>query len=78
MKFFSYIFFLATLISCTDSLNGDHEACLDEVNKTYELNDLKNKVKHMEMCMMERGYHFTTWCSFKEPDMLTKNCYEKN
>ena len=53
------IFFFIALMSCS-SFDEDHNACLDEVNKTYEPNDLKNKVKHMEMCMMQRGYHFTT------------------
>ena len=77
MKKLHMFIFCLILVSCS-SFDEDHNACLDEVNKTYDNNDLTNKVKHMEKCMMEKGYVFTNDCNFdNKSEMLTKWCYRK-
>ena len=78
----NYIFASFTFVmfatSCGSNLNEEHHTCLNEVNATYDKDDIDNKVKHMEMCMLEKNYVFTNECNFKnKSELLTKWCYRK-
>ena len=78
LKKLTILIIYLTLVSCF-GLDEDHNACLDEVNKTYDNNDLSNKIKHMEKCMMEKGYVFTYDCDINtKSELLTKWCYQKS
>lgn len=72
-----YALLLLALVSCGKSKDAVFDKCLTQANQTFG-NDIFNKAKHLNGCMIEHGYRWNEGCYKQDSnDMLSAICYVK-